>query len=95
MDQMDRLGSGTRKSTPHILVEFRDRIDRILAEDAALKVTDLNINGNDLIREFSLKPSPIIGQTLNYLLELVLDEPNLNNYDSLKNHAAEFLKNHH
>ncbi len=88
----DREGSGTKKNSPYILKEFQNRIKKILAEDAALKVSDLHINGSQLMSSFSLKPSPIIGLILNYLLELVLDDPNLNNYDQLLEKASLYLK---
>ena len=90
--EADRSGSGTKKNSPYILYEFRKRIDNILEDDAALKVSDLNINGTQLMELFNLKPSPIIGQILNYLLELVLDDPNVNNYDSLKAEASTFIQ---
>ena len=90
--EADRSGSGTKKNSPYILHEFRKRIDNILKDDAALKVSDLNINGTQLMELFKLKPSPIIGQILNYLLELVLDDPKINNYDSLKSEASSFIK---
>ncbi len=90
--EADRNGSGTRKNAPHILKEFRKRIDKILEEDAAFKVSDLNINGTDIMNEFNIQPSPIIGQILNYLLELVLDDPSINEYASLKQKATSFLQ---
>ncbi len=90
--EADRAGSGTRKNAPYILQEFRKRIDQILAEDAAFKISDLNINGTDIMREFNITPSPIIGLILNYLLELVLDDPSLNEYQSLRDKAYLFLE---
>lgn len=89
----DRLGSGTKKSSPNILHEFKRRIDKILEFDSALKVKDLKINGNILMKEFDLPASPIIGQILNYLLELVLDNPEINSLDTLLIEAKNYIKN--
>ncbi|MGL5254697.1 MAG: CCA tRNA nucleotidyltransferase [Brevinema sp.] len=92
--EADRLGSGTKKQAPYIFKEFRARIKQVMDEDSALKVTDLKINGTELIREFQLKPSPIIGEILHYLLELVLDDPSLNNNESLIDQARLYLIKH-
>ncbi|MGL5956931.1 MAG: CCA tRNA nucleotidyltransferase [Brevinema sp.] len=88
----DRMGSGIKKSSPHIFQEFQRRIHHILEKDAALKVSDLQINGTQIMETLNLTPSPLIGQILNYLLELVLDEPELNTYDILKAKASLFLE---
>lgn len=89
--EADRKGSGTKKQAPKIFYEFRSRIDKVLAEDAALKVTDLNINGNIIMETFHIKPSPFVGTILHYLLELVLDEPSLNEEAVLLEKAALFI----
>lgn len=91
--EADRLGSGTKKQSPHIFQEFKKRIDQILEEDAALKIGDLHINGNVLIEEFNLKPSPLIGEILRHLLELVLDDPALNNEHDLHEQTRTYLRN--
>ena len=79
----DRFGrDGIEKDTS----EEEDRIRRMVAtirdEAHALKVTDLAINGNDLI-EMGLEPGPLFGQILNRLLEEVLDRPERNNREYL------------
>ena len=68
------------------------RIDKIIEEENAITVKDLKINGNDLMKEFNLKPSPIVGKILNYLLELILDEPNLNSKECLIEKTRLFLE---
>jgi hypothetical protein len=52
------------------------RISEVRAKDMALKVTDLAIDGNDL-KAVGLV-GPVIGKTLNMLLDKVLDDPMLN-----------------
>jgi poly(A) polymerase/tRNA nucleotidyltransferase (CCA-adding enzyme) len=45
------------------------------------------------MKTFSIPPSPLVGQVLNYLLELVLDDPEVNEKERLMKEAEFFLKN--
>lgn len=88
----DRIGSGLKTGEAEILVRFRNRIKAIVEADNALKVTDLEINGNDIMTHFKLKPSPAIGRMLEYMLEKVLDDPALNTKEELIVIGEEFLR---
>jgi len=44
---------------------------------------DLAIDGNDVMRELGIPPSPDVGRILNALFERVLDEPALNTREKL------------
>ena len=82
--EADRLGSGNRKDKESKAIpKLLARIDKIIEEENAITVKDLKINGNDLMKEFNLKPGPIVGKILNYLLDLILDEPSLNDKEKL------------
>lgn len=75
----DRLASGTREGdlspeTIYLLAQ----VERILKEDAALKVTDLAVNGHDVVQIFGRPPGPYVGQVLRRLLEEVVEEPERN-----------------
>ncbi|WP_300368958.1 CCA tRNA nucleotidyltransferase [Brachyspira sp.] len=90
--EADRLGSGHRKDKESKAIpKLLSRIDKIIEEENAITVKDLKIDGNDLINEFNLKPSPLIGKILNYLLDLILDEPDLNNREFLIEKTKSFL----
>ena len=52
--------------------------------DAALKVTDLALDGKDVMRILEIPPSRRIGQILEWLLERVLDDPSLNTREKLE-----------
>lgn len=92
--EADRIGSGNRKDKESKAIpKLLARIDKIIEEENAITVKDLKINGDDLIKEFNLKPSPLIGKILNYLLDLILDEPNLNNKECLMEKTRLFLEN--
>ena len=91
--EADRLGSGNRKDKESKAIpKLLARIDKIIKEENAITVKDLKINGNDLMNEFNLKPGPIIGKILNYLLDLILDEPNLNDKEKLIEKTRFFLE---
>lgn len=88
----DRIGSGLKSGEADILVRFRKRISAIVEADNALKVTDLEIDGNEIMAHFKIKPSPAIGRMLEYMLEKVLDDPALNKKEDLYAIGEEFLK---
>jgi tRNA nucleotidyltransferase (CCA-adding enzyme) len=64
--------------------ELRARIANVAAEDAALRVTDLAIDGKDVMRILGVPPGRRIGEVLEELLEKVLDTPELNTRETLE-----------
>lgn len=90
--EADRLGNGFKKNArTEKQKDFEKRIVRIYKESTALTVHDLVIKGGDLIDAFALAPGPGIGRTLKYLLEMVLENPKLNNKESLLELAGKYL----
>ena len=81
--ESDRIGSGKRKGYSKIIEEFKKRIKKMKDEDSAFKIKDLNITGNDIMEIRKIKPSPLVGEILEYLMQLVLDEPKLNTKEQL------------
>jgi len=77
--------------SPEEIVALQARISKVLEEDNALKLSDLAIDGQDLMKHFSIPAGPVIGKTLAYLLELVLENPNLNGKEDLLKLAKEFI----
>jgi tRNA nucleotidyltransferase (CCA-adding enzyme) len=73
--------------------ELQERIRLELEKKPPFGLKDLAVNGNDIMSTFDLSPSPLVGQVLNYLLELVLDNPELNQKERLMKEAEFFLKN--
>lgn len=69
----------------------KERFCKIISEDNALKVTDLNINGYDLIA-LGLEGKQI-GDCLNYLLGLVLEDATLNTHETLIELSKKFIEN--
>ena len=65
------------------LDELRERWIALLAAGAALSTRDLKLNGRDLMLSLGLAPGRIVGETLERLLELVTDDPALNDREGL------------
>ncbi|MDA1079684.1 MAG: HDIG domain-containing protein [bacterium] len=84
----DRLGSGARK-TSWRLEEFKQRMIAELHQPFA--ITDLAVDGDDLMRELELHPGPMIGKILQALFEVVLENPEKNEKQTLLGLARELL----
>lgn len=76
---------------PVEIQSLQERIAEIRSEDMALKITDLNIDGEDLM-EMGIEKGPLIGQILNFLLNEVIEDPLLNKKDVLIDKVNKFLK---
>jgi len=86
--EADRLGSGARE-TSWRLEEMKVRMVDQLHQPFA--VTDLEIDGHDLMQELQLQPGPKLGFILNVLFEKVLDEPELNTKEKLLAEARKLI----
>jgi tRNA nucleotidyltransferase (CCA-adding enzyme) len=73
------------------LARLEARVDALLAAGAALSARDLAIRGDALMRDLGLKPGRIIGQTIEHLVELVTDDPTLNEAALLLEAARAFV----
>src|SRR3954469_4651227 len=58
---------------------FHREVDRA----AALRVTDLAISGEDIMRELGIRPGREVGQILARVLDRVIDDPDLNTREKL------------
>lgn len=76
-------GVGVRDTLAN-LKALKRRVAKVLAEDAALKVTDLAIGGEEVMKVLRIRPGPRVGKILDALLEQVLDDPSLNKPKKLK-----------
>jgi len=72
-----------RKIDSSYLKELQKRIDKIIADENALHIKDLKVDGKDVMKVLNIAPGPQVGKTLEALLEKVLDEPKLNNRETL------------
>lgn len=84
----DRLGSGA-KETSWRLEEMKERMLEQINQPFA--ITDMDIDGNDLMSHFGLKPSRKIGEILKALFEKVMENPDLNKQEMLLKEAEQML----
>jgi tRNA nucleotidyltransferase (CCA-adding enzyme) len=80
----DVTGRGFGEDPETELGTLRRRIGQVAAEDAALRVTDLAIDGRDVMRVLGIPPGREVGVLLERLLERVLDDASLNQRDRLE-----------
>ncbi|HPX92008.1 MAG TPA: poly(A) polymerase, partial [Spirochaetota bacterium] len=90
--EADRIGNGTRMGLPEPIKKLQDRIDAIIEAENAITVRDLKINGHIIMDRFGLKPGPVIGRILHDLLEMVLDNPEMNEEEILIQKAEEIYQ---
>jgi len=79
----DTIGSGRPRAFPVYLEKLKRRIDKELASQDAFSVNDLAVGGEEVMERLEIAPGPEVGNALKFLLERVLDEPNLNRQEKL------------
>ena len=77
------------------LTELRSRVQEVLDAETALTVQDLAVNGHDIMMELGMGPGPKVGQLLEQLLEVVIDDPSQNNRSALLAAAQRFFSADH
>lgn len=88
----DRAANGLNLSEVSLRqYNLQDRIKQVYAKAKALHITDLSINGSDIMEHFKLKPGPTVGHVLNYLLSIVIEDQSLNTKKKLIEEASKYL----
>ncbi len=72
--------------------QFERNIREELARKPPFSISDLALDGHDLMRMFDLLPGPKVGAILDHLLESVLDNPEHNSREKLESIAREFYQ---
>jgi putative nucleotidyltransferase with HDIG domain len=80
--EADNVGSGHGPDAGR-LGEFRERVRAQLESGVALDLKGLAVDGSDLMTEFGWEPGPVVGSTLQRLLERVIGDPTLNTRERL------------
>jgi len=84
LGRADALGKGRPVETDLAqLAELHARIQDSVARGAAFGTKDLAVSGHDVMQRLGIRPGPMIGKVLERLLERVLEEPALNERDTL------------
>ena len=80
----DTLAKGREVSEQLAALDrLRARIEAVQSAGAAFGTRELAIDGRDVMQQLACTPGPIIGKVLEALLERVLDDPALNQRDTL------------
>jgi len=79
----DNVGSGARSPRMYALDALWRRVREEIDAANAFSLRDLAIDGNDLMRELAIPQGPEVGRILNALFERVLDDPGLNERETL------------
>ena len=79
------------KQAYEFISDLYDRIQEILDQEAALTVKDLAINGDDIMENLNIPPGKQVGEIIKYLLDRVIDEPNLNEKEILIKLAKKYI----
>jgi hypothetical protein len=88
----ERKGNGLKTTAvTERQIDFQNRIVKIFKENKVLSIRDLDVNGNIIMETFNLKPSKFVGKILKYLLDCVLEKPELNTRLELLKLSTEFI----
>jgi tRNA nucleotidyltransferase (CCA-adding enzyme) len=84
LNRADILGKG-RDVTAELegLEKLKARVAGVLSAKDALSVRELAVDGKDVMRELAISPSRRVGVVLEGLLEKVVEDPSLNDRDTL------------
>ncbi len=66
-----------------VISRFADRVARLLEKEHAFKITDLAVDGHDIMRELNLSPGREVGKILRLLHSEILENPELNTREYL------------
>lgn len=86
LKKADKMGKKDEKTSLDVLDPILKIYQELKDEEGLLSLYTLKINGEDLLK-MGLKQGPVIGDILNEILELVLDEKLENDRDALKNYV--------
>jgi tRNA nucleotidyltransferase/poly(A) polymerase len=84
----DRLGGGTPTGTSWRTEEFKKRIRKVL--EKPFSISDLKINGSEVMEILEIKPGPKVGEILNNLFAEVQEDHTKNNREYLLGRVKEF-----
>lgn len=87
----DRKGSGRSDYFPPAIKRLLSHIEEVQKKDDAFKVTDLAINGHDLMKS-GIPPGPQMGNILNHLKDMVEAKKLKNDKDILLPFALEYFQ---
>ncbi|WP_286905623.1 CCA tRNA nucleotidyltransferase [Clostridium sp. UBA1652] len=91
LQKADILSSAPPFIALEALESTKEKTKEILEADEPLDKSSLNINGNILMKSLNIKPGKIVGEIIDYLMNKVIDEPNLNTEADLLVLARDYI----
>jgi poly(A) polymerase/tRNA nucleotidyltransferase (CCA-adding enzyme) len=88
----DQIGRCNEPGRPGLIPALQRRVAEVLAGEEALDMSDLAIDGNDLMEALQISPGREVGVVLRFLLEAVLDDPAQNHREKLLEMARRFYR---
>lgn len=90
----DVLSQNPQTITPKLerILAVEEIYQNIIGDEAPLSIRELEVSGNDLIA-LGMKPGPKIGEILNHLLSIVLDDPKQNTKEQLMGLVKQEIEN--
>jgi poly(A) polymerase/tRNA nucleotidyltransferase (CCA-adding enzyme) len=79
----DNIGSGARSPRMYALEALWERVQEEIRAASAFTLRDVQVNGNDVMRELGIGPGPTVGRVLDELFERVTEDPSLNTREKL------------
>jgi len=79
----DNLAHGRGRDFEKDIEEFKNRINSQIKRSYPFTVSDLAVNGHDVMDVLGLQPGPRVGKILSQLLEVVIEKPQYNQKDRL------------
>jgi tRNA nucleotidyltransferase (CCA-adding enzyme) len=86
----DRIGTGRPKENPYRLRKYKAMVEEVMRDP--ISVGMLKIDGKKIMEILNIAPGPKVGQTLNALLEEVLEDPSLNTEEYLNKKVINLAK---
>jgi tRNA nucleotidyltransferase (CCA-adding enzyme) len=74
----DDLAHGWGRGFERDLDGFKGRIDALMQESPPLRLSELAVNGRDVMDVLGLHPGPKVGEILKQLLDVVIEKPEYN-----------------
>jgi len=79
----DDVAHGWGRIDENQIEEFRNRISAQIEKSHPLTISDLAVDGHDVMNALGLQPGPKVGKILDQLLEVVIEKPEYNKRDRL------------
>jgi len=79
----DDLAHGWGREFEKDIEKFKNRIDSQIKKSYPFIISDVAVNGHDVMNILGLQPGPKVGQILNQLLEMVIERPEHNQKENL------------